>query len=122
MNLKNYISAIPMDWTDGINIADDHYVPINTFLNNGLLLPCSIIRIINTTDQGLTISLDGILTHDHFWVASGQALQINAQLNNPVPSKVAQFPKGTVFYVKNDDALNVPVGIIFVAGYTSYRN
>ena len=122
MNLKNYITPVPMEDLDGINIFDDHYVPINVTNSHGLPLPCSIIRIINYTDQHLIISLDGILTHDHFWIGSGQTLQINTQVNNMVPNNVAQFAKGTVFYVKNDDVLNQPVGFISVAGYSSYRN
>lgn len=120
MNLKNYITAVPLEDLDGINIFANRYEPINVTNNNGLPLPCSIIRIINYTDQPLIISTDGITPH--FWVGSELILQLDVQFNNMMPNNIAQFPKGTIFYVKNIDLKNRPVGFILVAGYSSYRN
>ena len=78
---------------------------------DGLPESCSIIRIINSSDQNLLVSYDG--TTDHDLVIAGETIQLDLQANSKEKSLVANFKKGTIVYVNS-----VPgVGLVYLVGY-----
>ena len=80
-------------------------------VNAGLSHACFLLRIINDSNRGLTISFDGVTAHDY--VRAGSQLEINAQANNALPDKMALFRKGLPLYVK----AVAGTGFVYIAGY-----
>ena len=116
MILDNFLTPIEVIEFDSSQILlDEEFYPMNPA---GLSRPCSIIRFINNSDEDLSISMDGV--DQHIFVISGKTVQVDMQFNNMMPSNASQIPKGTIFYAYSLTAN--PVGLVYIAGYSSYRN
>lgn len=70
-----------------------------------------LIRINNASNQGITVSYDGI--NDHEFVLSNDFVEIPSQANAQPNARVALFPKNTVVYVKG----TAGAGTIYLSGY-----
>jgi len=106
--VKNFIQAVPML---AFNTAGLHAVNFGIINPLGLPNPCSIIKLLNESGSDVFISYNGVVDHD--CVARDSYLLINAQGNANSTTKVAQFAKGTKFYVRG-----APIaGAIYLIGY-----
>ena len=76
----------------------------------GLPESCSIIRIINTSDQPVFIGYGGGDDHDR--LPAGETLQLEIQANSK-QSPVANLRKGTVISLRG----NPGTGIVYLVGY-----
>lgn len=78
----------------------------------GFSEPVFFMRLVNDTDQDLTISFDGTNAHDY--VPSGGEWNFPCQSNSQPQSQLALWKKGTVVYVK---AAASGSGTIALTGY-----
>jgi len=104
---NNKIKALTLASFDSSGLSGT-YQAINS---GGLANPCVILRIINDSNQDVTVSYDGSTNNDY--VRSGESLILNGQSNSLPNSFVANFAKGTVVYVKGTSG----TGSIYLAGY-----
>jgi len=79
--------------------------------SDGLQHPCVILRIVNDSNQDVTVSFDGSTDND--FVPTGTSLVLNGQSNALPNSFVANFSQGTKVYVKGSTG----TGSIYLAGY-----
>lgn len=108
MAMKNIVQAIPMSTFGGGALLPGVYQPINP---GGLPQACFLIRIVNNTDEEISISYDGTTGHDTLQANTYE--QLNFQTNSNVYSSWALMPKGTVVYVEGD----VATGNVYLVGY-----
>lgn len=107
MAVKNGIFAIPM-LTVNSNTFNNSFQIINPGLPNA----CTLLRIMNKSNQDIIVSYDGVTAHDY--VQAGTTLPITAQLNAQPNNFVCSFAKGMPIYIKGAAA---GVGLIYLAGY-----
>lgn len=79
--------------------------------STGLDNPCFLIRIINNSNQNITISYDGI--NDHDFLPTLNTVQLPFQSNSQPNNFVAQIAKGTRIYVKGAAG----AGLVYLSGY-----
>jgi hypothetical protein len=106
MAVKNKIYAIPLQ-----SVNANTFTGAYTVLNAGLPEACSMIRIMNKSNQDIIISYNGVTDHDY--VQTNTTLEIDAQLNAQPNNYYASFQKNTPIYVKAP----VGVGFVYIAGY-----
>jgi len=80
--------------------------------SSGITNSCILIRLVNDTNKDLTVSFDGVTSHD--FVPAGTVLQLPFQSNLALSSGVAQLKKGTVVYIKSDAS---GTGNAYLSGY-----
>jgi hypothetical protein len=109
MAVKNTINAVELYFIAS-SVMDDDYQSINS---QGLPYPCFLIRIINDTDENVTVSYDGVTDND--FIIAGDTLQLSLQTNNQPSNNVALMAKGTIVYVKG----TAGTGDVYLAAYYS---
>lgn len=72
---------------------------------------CYLLRIINDTTRGITISFDG--STDHFYMPAAWESDFPAQNNAQPPNWVALWSKGTKVYVKG----TAGTGSVYLTGF-----
>lgn len=107
MAVKNSIYAIPM-----LTVNSNAFNNTFQIINPGLPHTCSMLRIMNKSNQDIIISYDGATNHDY--VQANTTLEIDAQLNSQPNNFACGFAKGMPIYVKGAAA---GVGLIYLAGY-----
>lgn len=80
--------------------------------SGGTTEACVLIRIVNDSDQDVTVSFDGAVDHDY--VRAGETLQLPIQSNAAPGSNTAKLRQGTQVWVKGAGA---GTGLIYLAGY-----
>lgn len=80
--------------------------------STGITEPVFFMRIVNDTNQDLTISFDGINAHDY--IPAGAEYNFPSQANSQPQSQLALWKKGTIVYGK---AAASGTGTIAIAGY-----
>lgn len=108
MALKNTVNAIELFGISSVVMDSNAYQPIS---NVGLPFPCFLVRIINNSDEDVTVSYDGVTDHD--FVAQKTTLQLPLQANSQPSSYVALMGKGTMIYVKGTSG----DGDVYLAAY-----
>lgn len=108
MALKNSVSAVELFGIASTIVDADTYESINSL---GLPFPCFLVRIINNSDEDVTVSYDGVTDHD--FVPKNTTLQLPLQTNSQPNNNVALMPKGTIVYVKG----TAGTGDIYLAAY-----
>lgn len=116
MKLTNRVYAVPADYLPALAIPQFVFLPINV---DPLPEPCFLVRIINASTEDIWISYDGVTTHDY--LPSGHIATIDYQTNALPNACVAQEPKGLIVYVKDVNAPLKPMGYIYLAAYTQWR-
>ena len=111
MSVKNKIQALEYYTLDSSGIVPGAWSAINA---PGTTEACSIIRLINDSNQDMAVSYDGATYND--LVLAGDILQLGFQANSQPSSQVALFPKGTVVYVTKLVAAAAS-GTIYFTGY-----
>lgn len=106
MSVKNCIKAIPLS-----SISATTFTGAYQAINAGLPFACTVLRITNNTNGGVTISYDGVTDHD--FIPTLTTAQINGQANAQPNNMMAQFKAGTIVYVK----AAVGTGSCYLAGY-----
>ncbi|HXB10859.1 MAG TPA: hypothetical protein VNZ45_02650 [Bacteroidia bacterium] len=107
---KNYVQALVLASIDSSTMSSSTtFYAINSA---GLTKPCSLIRIVNNSNQDMTISYDGTNAHDFCPKAS--EIQLPFQSNAQPNSNMALIAQGTVVYVK---AASAGMGLVYLAGY-----
>lgn len=84
------------------------YAAINP---NGAEGSCFFLRIVNDSNQSITISYDGI--NDNEFLLADTFLEIGTQTNSQPNARFALFSKYTKVYVKG----TAGVGNIYLSGY-----
>ena len=107
MALKNIINAVELFYI-GSNVIEDTYQSINSA---GLPYACFLVRIINNSDEDVTVSYDGSTDHD--FVPKNTTLQLPLQTNSQPSNYVALMAKGTIVYVKG----TAGTGDVYLAAY-----
>ena len=110
MALKNSINAVELFFIASVVMEEDTYESINS---QGLPFPCFLIRIINNSDEDVTVSYDGSTDQD--FVPKNTVLQLPVQTNSQPSNHVALIPKGTIVYVKG----TAGTGDVYLAAYYS---
>jgi len=103
----NRVQAVPLSSINAAGINAVTFTPINA---NGLPNPCFVLRVINASNTPVSISYDGINSHDY--VAANSDIQIPAQSNSTHVSN-ANFGKRQIVSVAGTPG----VGFIYLAGY-----
>lgn len=101
MAVKNVVLAIPLGT---IAIAGTYAAFA------ALPQACFLIRIINGSNAGVTVSYDGVTDND--FVLAADSLQLPMQSNSQPNNFTANVAKGSIIYVKGTGAGNV-----YLAGY-----
>ena len=104
---KNWVDAVEMIGLGSAAMLAA-YQPIDTA---GLEQPCFYVRIINASDEDVTISYDGV--DDHDYLPAGQTLTLPLQSHSQPSNYVAQMKAGAKVYVKG----TAGAGSIYIAGY-----
>lgn len=107
MAVKNSIHAVPLSTFDSAAVTGV-YQPVIT---GGLAKPCFEIHIVNTSNQGITISYDGV--NDHDFIPATSHNTIPALYPNQPNTFSVSFAQGTQIYVKGTAGM----GTIYIAGY-----
>ncbi len=76
-----------------------------------LTKPCVFIRVINNSDQDITISYDGATDHD--FVPSDSVFEFSVQALKGATNYAAVLPQGTTIYLKG----SVATGAAYLSGY-----
>jgi hypothetical protein len=109
MSFTNRIHAIPMATLDGNSLNINSWVRINP---TGLLQPCFIIRIINDTDQDISISYDGVNAHDFIQAGATLELSPNPQMHSN--NNTSLFHRDLIVYALGATTAN---GNVYLSGY-----
>ena len=104
---KNTVSAILLT-TLASSAVTAGYQPINPL---GLEGACFLLRIINNSNQTITISLDGVIDNDILFTDT--TLNLPSQLNSQPNNQTCLFPIGQRIYVKGTNG----TGNVYLAGY-----
>lgn len=84
-----------------------------TLLNPlGLTHSCFLLRLVNDSNVGITISYDGAIAHDY--IRAGSVLDLPGSLTLDETGKTGAWKKGTKVYISG---LAGGVGFIFLTGY-----
>ena len=104
---KNFVYPITMATYDSSNLTTS-YATMNS---TGNALPLVILKIVNNSNQDVTISFDG--TTDHDFVPAGGFSLYDYQANTV--ESMAMLRIGTVIYGKGAAAGS---GNVYIVGYT----
>lgn len=107
MSAQSKISAIPLTTFSSASVSGS-YQAINS---GGLPKACSIVYIVNNSNQPITVSYDGI--NDHDYVRAGSDRELLIQTNAQPNVFLALMAQGTVVYIKG----TAGTGTIALAGY-----
>jgi hypothetical protein len=105
--LRTQIDALTMSSKDSATVGAG-YAALNA---GGLAQSCSILRIVNDSNQAITVSYDGVTDQDY--VAANTSLQLYFQTNAQPDTGRALLARGTVVSVKG----TAGVGTIKLIGY-----
>ncbi len=111
MSYQNNVKALELSSLASSSVTGS-YQALN---GTGLEEACFLLRLINDSNQDVTVSYDG--TTDHEFVPSGQTFQFPIQTNSSPQNQQALMPKGTVVYVKG----TAGTGSVYLAGYYQPR-
>ena len=104
---QDTVKALILTSIDSADITED-YEPINP---NGTEAACFLLRIVNDSDEPITISYDGI--NDNEFLLSNESLPIPTQTNSQPNARFALFHKYTKVYVKG----SAGTGSVYLSGY-----
>ncbi len=108
MAATNIVKAIPL--TSILSSAlSGTYQAINS---TGLPNACFLIKIINNSDEDITVSYNGSTDND--FIPKATVFQLPAQSNAQPNNYIAKFAIGTKVYVKGSAGMS---GSIYLAGY-----
>src|SRR5580704_6619616 len=68
-------------------------------IGTALSFPCRIVKIVNGTSEDVSISIDGVNTHD--FVPSGGFTLYDSGTNRGTSSPSLDFPKGMQFFASS---------------------
>lgn len=105
---KSFVKAITLTGVDSATFGAA-FQRINP---NGLPHACFLIRIINGSNRTVTISYNGVDTHDV--LLPNDTLELDLQANSSPNGFIAYLKKGTVVYA---NATIAGVGIVSLVGY-----
>jgi len=108
----NKVKAIALTNIDSSTVSGT-YQAINAA---GLDQACFLVRVMNASNQNVTLSYDGSTDNDV--VLANSTLDVPAQTNSSPNNKVALFAKGQVVYVKG----TAGTGNIYLSGYYTLPN
>jgi hypothetical protein len=104
---KNTIKAVPMTIVDSATLTNTYTATIT----GGLAQSCYLLRIINDSNQDITISYNG--TTDADYILQGTGNNIPAIYASTPNGFKAEFAKGTQIYVKG----TAGTGNLYIIGY-----
>ena len=105
---KNRVQAIPLSSFDTASLTTSYQV-IDA---SGLDEACFFVRISNTSNIAVTISLDGVTDNEHLQALDELLLPV--QTNSQPGGWVALLPKKQKFYLKGAGA---GTGSVYLSGY-----
>lgn len=108
MAVKNSIAPIALSSINSSTFTGSYQL---LSAASGIAHACSLIRIVNSSNVGVTVSYDG--TNDHDFVNTLDTLQLPAQSNSQPNTFIANLPQGTKVYVK----AAAGTGLVYLAGY-----
>ncbi len=85
------------------------YLPLNI---NGISNSCFLLRLVNDSNVGITISYDGAVAHDY--IRAGSTLDLPGSYGLQDNGSIGGWRKGTVVYISGAAA---GVGFIYLTGY-----
>lgn len=109
MAVRNTIAAIPMTSIESTTVTGT-YAVINA---GGTPQACFLIRIINDSDEDVTVSYDGV--NDADYIPTMTSIQLPLQTNSQPNNNVALLTKGTQVWVKG----TMGTGYVYLSGYYS---
>lgn len=104
---QNSVKAIPLSSFNSASITGA-YQSMNT---SGLPHPCFLIRVMNASDELITVSYDGITNNDV--VLSNSTLDVPMQANAQPNAQYALMSARTQIYIKGAAG----TGNIYLSGY-----
>jgi hypothetical protein len=105
--IRNFVDAVEMIGLDSAAMLAG-YQPIDA---DGLTYPCFYVRVINASNEDVTISYDGV--EDHDYLPAGETLTLPLQSHSQPSNYVAQMKAGAKVYVKG----TAGAGNIYLSGY-----
>ena len=107
MTNKSYLIPIEMQSFNSSSLTGS-YQAINSA---GFTQPLAVLRLVNDSNQDVTISYDGSTDND--FLRSGDTLQIGAQTNRDGNVNLSNFKKGTKLSIKGSTG----TGLLYLTGY-----
>lgn len=107
MAVTNRLKAIPLELINSTTLDSVNFTAINS---PGLPNACSIIRIVNDTDESVEISYYSNTAHDY--IPAGGALTLDIG-SNKYPNIACMLAKDTIISVRG----TAGTGFIALAGY-----
>jgi len=108
MAVKNSVNQIPLTSINSAAFTGAYQLISGAA---GITNSCFLIRIINNSNQNITISYDGV--NDHDFLPTLMTLQLPFQSNSQPNNFNANLSKGTKIYVKGAAG----AGLVYLAGY-----
>lgn len=111
MAAKNSIKAIPMT-----AVASTAFTGSYQLLSGagGLTNACFMLKIVNNSDQDVSVSYDGATDND--FVPKGTRTELLFQTNSQPNNFIANIPQGTKVYIKGSAGMS---GSVYLVGYYS---
>ncbi len=107
MAVKNSMHAIALTSIDSATLSGSYQVVNSSGLSNA----CSIVRLVNASNVGVTVSYDGSTDNDY--LRANSDIQLSFQANSQPSSAIANLSKNTHVYVKG----SAGTGLIYLSGY-----
>ena len=106
-SVKNYVYPIPMTSIDSATFSGS-YQAINS---TGIPQSCFLLKVVNNSNQLVTISWNG--TTDHDIAPSTSAYVYDYQTNKQPNNDMALAQKGQIIYAKG----TAGVGLVYLVGF-----
>ena len=104
---QNSVKALELSIIDSV-VIDTTYQSLNSA---GFAHPIFFLRIINDSNEAVTISYDGV--NDNDYIPANSVLEVPAQANAQPNARYALFNAYTQVYVKGDSG----TGVVVMTGY-----
>lgn len=112
------VKAILLRTFDSSTLTADYQAINALFVDpnaDGLPEACFLLRIVNDSSNGITISYDGI--NDNEYIRSDDDFELGSQTNSQPNAQETLWAAGTIIYVKGAAS----AGTITVSGYYAGR-
>ncbi len=109
MAYKNFVKAIPLKSLASTSFGSSYTL---VTASTGIPNPCFMLKIVNNSDQDVTVSYDG--TNDHDFVPTKVTTELKSGDVNQPNNYTTIWAQGTQVWVKGTAGM---AGSVYVVGY-----
>ncbi len=108
MSVRNFVLPLPLSNIDSATFTGSYQLLSGAA---GITNPAFLIRIVNASNIGVTVSYDG--TNDHDFIPANSSIQLNFQTNNQPNNHNSLLQQFTKIYVK----AAAGIGLVYLSGW-----